>query len=49
MRFRHWFALAALMALSACAVPGPCDGERDGGIGGTGIDNQVCNPVPPSL
>ncbi len=44
MRFRHWIALAALMALSACAVPGPCDAERDGGIGGTGIAAGDCAP-----
>jgi hypothetical protein len=49
MRFRYWIAVAALLALSACAAPLSCDAERDGGIGGTGIDNQVCAPTPPAL
>jgi hypothetical protein len=44
MRFRHWIALAALLALTACAVPRACDGERDGGIGGTGIAAEDCPP-----
>lgn len=45
MRFRLWIAIAALLALAACAVPRACDDARDGGIGGTGIAAGDCPPV----